>query len=114
MSNDVAYLDNIMTYQPNAPFIYRCHNLYPQKGSGLPYDFFVKASQRFKKYGIKTAAFVTSQMATGGPWTINDGLPTLEIHRDWPIALQAKHLFATNLIDTVIIGNAYATDEELA
>lgn len=43
----------------------------------------------------------------------NDGLPSLEMHRDLSIEVQAKHLFATNLIDTVIIGNAYASCDEL-
>lgn len=114
MSNNVAYLDNIMTYQPNAPFLYGCHNFYPQKGTGLDYDFFVKCSQRFKQQGIRTAAFINSHDATIGPWSINDGLCTLEMHRDLPIDVQAKHLFATNLIDDVIIGNAYASCEELA
>ena len=115
MSNNVAYLDNILSYEANVPYIYGCHNFYPQEGSGLPYDFFVKCSQRFKKHGIKTSAFVTSQdaLTQGGPWNVNDGLPTLEMHRHLPIAVQAKHLFATGLIDTVIIGNCYASDEEL-
>lgn len=113
MSNNVAYLDNILSYQANQPYIYGCHNFYPQSGTGLPYDFFVKCSERFKKHGIKTSAFVTSQDAAGGPWNVNDGLPTLEMHRHLPIDLQARHLFATGLIDTVIIGNAYASDEEL-
>lgn len=113
MSNNVAYLDNILTYQPNVPFLYGCHNFYPQKGTGLDYDFFVKCSSRFKKHGIRTAAFINSHSATLGPWSINDGLCTLEMHRDLPIDVQAKHLFATNLIDDVIIGNAYASREEL-
>lgn len=113
MSNNVAYLDNILSYEANQPFIYGCHNFYPQKGTGLPYDFFVECSERFKKHGIKTAAFVTSQEASGGPWNVNDGLPTLEMHRHLPLELQARHLFATNLIDTVIIGNAYASEDEL-
>ncbi|NMA74993.1 MAG: DUF871 domain-containing protein [Bacteroidales bacterium] len=113
MSNDVAYLDNILSYQANKPFIYGCHNFYPQRGTGLEYKFFTNCSKRFKKQGIRTAAFVSSQVAKGGPWDINDGLPTLEMHRDLPIHVQAKHLFATNLIDDVIIGNAYASDEEL-
>lgn len=113
MSNNVAYLNNILSYEANQPFIYGCHNFYPQKGTGLPYDFFVECSERFKKAGIKTAAFVTSQEASGGPWNVNDGLPTLEMHRDLPLELQARHLFATNLIDTVIIGNAYASEDEL-
>lgn len=114
MSNDVAYLDNIITYQPNLPFLYGCHNFYPQRGTGLPYDFFVKCSQRFKEKGVRTAAFINSHAAQIGPWDINDGLCTLEMHRDLPIDVQAKHLFATGLIDDVIIGNAYASEEELA
>ncbi len=113
MSNDVAYIDNIMTYKPNTPFIYGCHNFYPQKGTALPYDFFVKCSQRFKKYRVRTAAFINSQTAEIGPWNINDGLCTLEDHRSLPVEVQAKHLFATGLIDDVIIGNAYASEEEL-
>lgn len=113
MSNDVAYLDNILSYKPNKPFIYGCHNFYPQEGTALPIDFFMSCSKRFKKQGIRTAAFVTSQTAVLGPWDINDGLPTLEIHRHLPIDVQAKHLFATGYIDDVIIGNAYASVEEL-
>lgn len=48
-----------------------------------------------------------------GPWDINDGLPTLEMHRHMPVEAATKHLFATKLIDDVIIGNAYASEEEL-
>lgn len=113
MSNDVDYLNNILTYQANRPYLYGCHNFYPQKGTGLPLEFFVTCSERFKRNGIKTAAFITSQVATIGPWDINDGLPTLEMHRTLPIEIQAKHLFATELIDEVIIGNAYASENEL-
>ncbi|UQS82200.1 MupG family TIM beta-alpha barrel fold protein [Bombilactobacillus folatiphilus] len=114
MSNNVDYLNNILSYQANEPFIYGCHNFYPQVGTGLPYDFFVKCSQRFKQAGIHTAAFVASQVGNQGPWNVNDGLPTLEEDRRLPIAVQAKHLFASNLIDDVIIGNAYASEAELA
>ncbi|MCV5296558.1 MupG family TIM beta-alpha barrel fold protein, partial [Escherichia coli] len=70
-------------------------------------------SERFKKYGIRTAAFITSHAGDIGPWDINDGLCTLEQHRNLPIEVQAKHLWATGLIDDVIIGNAYASEEEL-
>ncbi|OJG35476.1 hypothetical protein RV00_GL002661 [Enterococcus devriesei] len=113
MSNDVAYLDNILTYEANTPFLYGCHNFYPQEGTALPYDFFVKCSERFKNYGIRTAAFITSQAGNIGPWDINDGLPTLEMHRHLPVETATKHLFATKLIDDVIIGNAYASEAEL-
>lgn len=113
MSNNVAYLDNILTYQPNTPYLYGCHNFYPQEGTGLPLEFFEESSQRFKKYGLRTAAFISSQSGVIGPWDINDGLPTLEMHRNLPIEVQAKHLFATGYIDDVIIGNCYASEEEL-
>ncbi|MGL5150886.1 MAG: DUF871 domain-containing protein [Clostridium sp.] len=113
MSNDVAYIDNIMTYKPNVPYIYGCHNFYPQKGTALPYDFFMRCSNRFKKFGLRTAAFINSQEGKIGPWNINDGLCTLEEHRNLPVEVQAKHLYATGVIDDVIIGNAYASEDEL-
>jgi len=113
MSNDVDYLSNILTHQGNKDYIIGCHNFYPQKYTGLPYDFFIDCSKRFKKYGIRTAAFVTSSVGQIGPWDINDGLCTLEQHRNLPIHIQAKHLWATGLIDDIIIGNAYASENEL-
>ncbi|MGO3792966.1 MAG: DUF871 domain-containing protein [Enterococcus gilvus] len=113
MSNDVAYLENILSYQPNRPYLFGCHNFYPQVGTGLTEEFFLDCSERFKKNGIHTAAFVASQHGNQGPWNVNDGLPTLEADRYLPIDVQAKKLFATGLIDDVIIGNAYATEDEL-
>ena len=113
MSNDVAYVDNILSYQANKPFIYGCHNFYPQKGTGLPFAFFENCTKRFKKNNLQTAAFITSQTGRIGPWNINDGLPTLEEDRYLPVEVQAKKMFATGLIDDVIIGNAYASDDEL-
>ena len=35
------------------------------------------------------------------------------MHRHLAVETAAKHLFATNLIDDVIIGNAYASEKEL-
>lgn len=113
MSNDVDYLNNIITHKPIVFKLIGCHNFYPQALTGLSYEFFIKCSQRFKKFGLRTAAFINSSNATIGPWDINDGLCTLEMHRNLPIATQAKHLWATELIDDIIIGNAYASEEEL-
>lgn len=33
MSNNVAYLDNILSYEANVPYIYGCHNFYPKKAA---------------------------------------------------------------------------------
>lgn len=108
------YLDNIMSHYPCLDNIITCHNFYPQKYSGLSYAHFEKCSKDVKALGVKVAAFVSSQNDnTYGPWPVNEGLCTLEMHRDLPIDVQARHLFATRLIDDVIIANAYASEEEL-
>ena len=113
MSNDIDYLNNILSYTPNKDNLIGSHNFYPQRYTGLEYEYFLKCSKRFKDNGIRTSAFISSQSASFGPWSINDGLCTLEMHRELPVTVQAKHLWATGLIDDVVIGNAYASDEEL-
>jgi Uncharacterized conserved protein len=113
MSNDNFLVDNVMVYQPNVDNLIACHNFYPMRYAGLSFDHFIKCSERFKKYNLKTSAFVSSPTAKIGPWPVMEGLCTLEMHRDLPIQTQAKHLFATGLIDVVIIGNMFASEEEL-
>jgi len=113
MSNGTRYLENIMSHKPNIENLLGCHNFYPHRYSGLSYEHFIKCSKQFKEYGIRTAAFVSSNNASFGPWPVNEGLCTVEIHRELPITIQAKHLFATGLIDDVIIANCFASEEEL-
>ena len=113
MSTGAKYIDNVMKYKPNMKNIIGSHNFYPHRYSGLSHDHFMKTSKQFRDLGIKTAAFVNSQAAEIGPWPVSEGLCTLENHRTLPIDVQAKHLFATGLIDDVIIANAFASDEEL-
>ena len=113
MSNATKYLDNIMTYKPNVENLIGSHNFYPHRYAGLSYKHFVKCCEDFRGHGIRTAAFVNSQDATYGPWPVTEGLCTLEMHRTLPIDVQAKHLFATGLIDDVLVANAYASEAEL-
>lgn len=113
MSNATKYLDNIITYKPNLDNLIGSHNFYPHRYAGLSYDHFIKCCQDFKKHGIRTAAFVNSHAATYGPWPITEGLCSLEMHRTLPICVQAKHLFATGLIDDVLIANCYASEAEI-
>ncbi|WP_434577879.1 DUF871 domain-containing protein [Thermoanaerobacterium thermosaccharolyticum] len=113
MSNGSKYIENILSYKPNIDNIIGCHNFYPHKYTGLSYEHFSKCSRQFKDLGIRTAAFISSSEAMFGPWPVSEGLCTLEMHRDLPIETQAKHLFATELIDDVIIANAYASEDEL-
>lgn len=115
MSNNVHTIDTIMDYQPNRYNLYACHNFYPHGYSGLRLDFFEKCTKRFSKYGLRTAAFVTSQNKnTFGSWPVTEGLPTLEMHRHLPMDVQIKHFIALDCIDDIIISNCYPTQEEFA
>ena len=114
MSNNTRYIDTIMDYMPNKENLIACHNFYPHNYSGLNFEHFMKCTENFTKYGLRTAAFITSQnKVTFGPWPVTDGLPTLELHRNLPVDVQAKHLIALGNINDIIISNCYPTDDEL-
>jgi len=113
MSSGTHYLDNIISYHPDTNNLLGCHNFYPQRYTGLGEAFFIKWSNFFKERNIHSAAFISSHSATFGPWPVQDGLPTLEDDRDLPISTQVKHLLLSGVVDDVIIGNAYASDQEL-
>jgi len=113
MSNGTKFLENIMSYKPNTEKLLGCHNFYPHNYSGLSYEHFMYCSKQFKQFGIRTAAFVSSNDATFGPWPVREGLCTLEMHRELPVTAQVKHLFATGVVDDVIIANAFASEKEL-
>ena len=108
------YLENIMSHCPKTANLTTCHNFYPQRYTGLGHRHFEKCSREIHKLGLPVAAFVSSQEPNAfGPWPVNDGLCTLEMHRDLPVDTAARHLFATGLVDDVLIANCYASEEEL-
>ncbi len=113
MSNNISYLNNILDHMPIKDRLYGCHNFYPQRNTGLELDYFTKCSKRFVDNNINSAAFISSSNAKISPWNTVDGLCTLEHHRFIPIDIQAKELWATGLVDDVIIGNCFASEKEL-
>lgn len=113
MSNDDHYLERIFDYNPNRQQLVGCHNFFPQAFTGLSVDYFVHCSKRFLERNLHTAAFVTSQVGEVGPWSLHEGLCTMEAHRHLPIENQVKHLKFLNVVDDIIIGNAYASEDEL-
>ncbi|MGG5343543.1 DUF871 domain-containing protein [Enterococcus sp. AZ192] len=113
ISSGTRYVENILSYQANADKLLGCHNFYPHRYTGLSYEHFLETTKVYKEQGIRTAAFINSPTAKVGPWPVEEGLCTLELHRNWPITTQAKHLWATDLIDDVIIANAFASEAEL-
>lgn len=114
-SNSVYGIEQILEFEPIRRNLIACHNFYPQNLTGLDWDYFIKCSLNYKKHNIRTAAFVSAdpKVAIYGPWPINEGICTVEKHRNLPIHTQAKLLFATNLIDDVLIGNSNASLFEL-
>lgn len=113
-SSGTKALDNILSYHPKRGNLIACHNFYPQRYSGISYEHFEMCGQGIKALQLPIAAFVSSQEPeTFGPWPVNEGLCTLEMHRDLPIDVAARHLFASELVDDVIIANAYASEAEL-
>lgn len=114
MSNNTHYVDTIMDYQPNRYNLIACHNFYPHPYSGLTREHFEKCTAHFTKYGLRTAAFVSTQTeGSFGPWPVSDRLVTLEEHRYLPLHVQMKHYVALNLIDDIIISDCYPSEEEL-
>ena len=109
------YADSIIDYQPVRSRLIGCHNFYPQRHTGLSIAHYKQTSAKFKNLGLSLAAFITSQNKNSfGPWPINDGLPTLEIHRDLPVDCQVTHLLAIGDIDDILISNCFPPEQELA
>lgn len=114
MSHGTDYLENIISRRPRNGYLIGSHNFYPHAFTGLDYDFFTTCCEKFRANNIPTAAFINAPSGTFGPWPMQEGICTVESHRHLSIEAQAAHLLFSDLIDCVIIGNAYATDEELA
>lgn len=113
MSNDTHYLQQILDYRPSKDKLCGCFNFYPQAFSGLSEAYYCSCSDRFKDADIKGAVFINSQTAKISPWPIDDGMCTLECHRNLSIETQVKHIKMLGYQHDIIIANAYASKEEL-
>lgn len=90
-----------------------CHNFYPQRYTALKWNDFIKTNEHIAKYGVRIGAFISSHAPhSHGVWDAKYGLPTCEIHRDMPIDLQLRHILATKNVTDILIGNAFATEDE--
>ena len=113
-STEMGYIEDVMTHHPDRKKIVACHNFYPQKYTGLGLSHFGRCNEFIKKHGLTVAAFVSSRAKGAyGPWPVNEGLCTLEMHRGLPVDFQVRHLFAMGNVDDILIANAYASEEEM-
>lgn len=112
-SSDTS-VDHLLRHGADIHNMTVCHNFYPERYTGLGWETFMGFNRKWKGLGLHTAAFVSSNNEnTYGPWPVYAGLPTCELDRGLPIDVQVRHLLASSMIDDVLIGNAYATEEEL-
>ena len=88
---------------------------YPHRSTGVSLAYFMRGTEHWAKRGMRLQAFVSSNAPEAfGPWPVTEGLPTLEMHRDLPIEVQLKHFVMMGCVSDVLIGNCFATDDELA
>lgn len=114
VSQPNCYLENILSYEPDSHMLLGCHNFYPKRRTGLRRELFIENSRNYKKHNIRVAAFISAKDGMLGPWNTSEGLCSLEEHRDIKdITVQARDLWNTGVVDDVIIGNCFASDEEL-
>lgn len=112
-SLDPAYITELERQGAPRERILACHNFYPQRYTGFPWDKFLEVNKRLGEAGVRIGAFVASHAPEShGIWDATCGLPTVERLRDLPASLQARLLVAAGTTD-VFFGNAYATDDEL-
>lgn len=89
------------------------YNFYPLRNTGAGSEDVYQTNEYFRSEGMKTQIFISfNAKGAHGPWPVSDGLPTVEMDRDLPIGLQLRHMVALKA-DEVIIGNAFANEEEL-
>ncbi|MGM9959713.1 MAG: MupG family TIM beta-alpha barrel fold protein [Allobaculum sp.] len=105
-------IDNAIAHGANPENIVTCHNFYPQRYTCPALEDVKAENIELKDYPV--AMFMSSQVkGTHGPWPVSDGLPTIEEHRNIPLESQLKHMVAMKTVDEALIGNAFASEEEL-
>ncbi len=108
------YFKSMIARGANKDNIITGHNFYPQRYCGMKWNKFIDISGKLKKCGLQVTAFVTSHNKnTCGVWDAKDGLCTVELMRQWSLDQQVRALVASKVVDTILIGNACASEEEL-
>ncbi|MDE7313922.1 MAG: DUF871 family protein [Eubacterium sp.] len=109
------HIGNVLGAGADAQMLLGCCNYYPHRYTGMSLPSFEQGAANWKKYNLRLMAFVSSnEPGAFGPWPVTEGLPTLEMHRDWNIRVQTKHYLLMDTVDDIMIGNCFASKEELS
>lgn len=81
--------------------LYSLHNYYPKVYTGISLEFLKKRNEIYKKYGLKTMAFIPGDIKRE---PLFKGLPTVENHRNQDI-LQSFLELLSNDTDVILLGD---------
>ncbi len=114
-STSIEMMESIFAACPNRHQMTMCHNFYPRRFSGIPFDDYKKINRLVKNTNLESSTFITSQNKNIEieQNTIQEGRCTLEIHRYMSLETQFSSLIILDDVDNIIIGNYPATDDEL-
>jgi uncharacterized protein len=114
-ASSTDHVGALLEYGAERDMLVGCHNYYPHRYTGVSLDYFDNGTKFWAERGMRLQTFISSNAEGAfGPWPVTEGLPTLEMHRDLPIAVQAKHYMMMDGVTDILISNCFATDEELA
>lgn len=86
------------------------HNFYPRPETGLDGEFLLRKNRWFHQAGIPTAAFISGDQNRRGP--LQEGLPTLEKHRNIQSYLQYLELRIKFETDLVLSGDPGVSEKQ--
>lgn len=85
------------------------HNFYPKRFTGISREYLQKQNLKYKKYGIKTMAFVKGDELRG---PVYEGLPTVEKHRNKRFLVSCLDLLSLDT-DIILIGDIDISDKNM-
>ena len=83
------------------------HNFYPKRFTGISKKYLLEQNLKYKKYGIRTMAFVKGDELRG---PVYEGVPTVEEHRNMRFLTSCLDLLALST-DVILIGDVDLSDE---
>ena len=105
------FLKALVNLDANFGNISALHNYYPHVNTGLENYYFSEQNKLLHDFGLKVGAFAPSRDGVRRA-PLHEGLPTLEITRNYSTDLSARYLAALGA-DFVVIGDGQPTDEEI-
>ena len=111
-SASTSTFDKTLELGGNPKQLIACHNFYPMRWTGLDLNRFIKLSSYYQAKNIRVAAFITLKESQKGigPWNVNEGMPTIEEHRDLSLLKQLEQMYEFDVIDDIIISQQGATE----